>query len=177
MNLKFAIEQSNKHGLVFDVDNITVIRKRTAGKGKVAIKNKPDQKQTKARRENVKKTRSKDQQRIIVPATEIELFRAEKMKHDAMLAKLNYEKKAGKMMPLEVAQHLFNIHFSNVTRTFHNAADNYTIIMNNKLSGTKEDLAYFRSKLMHELDEAINTAVKLTEKDIQKAATDFSLQE
>ena len=175
VNIKFAIEQSNKHNLKLDLDSIKAIRKRTTGKGKVASKKKSDQKRTKARREKVRKSGSKNQQQIIVPATELELHKAEKMKHDAMLAKLNYEKRAGNMMPLEVARHLFNFHFSNVTRTFHNAADNYSVIMVDKFSGTKQDLVDFRSKLIQELDEAIDTAVKLTERDIQKAAADFAL--
>lgn len=175
VNLKFAIEQSNKHGLKLDLDNIKAIRKQPPRKGKVASKKKPDHKPTTNRKATSKKPGSKKGQQIIPPITELELHKTEKMKQDALIAKLNFEKRAGRMMPVEVTQHLFNIHFSNVTRTYHNAADNYTIVMNEKLGGTKKDLAYFRSKLMETLDEAIETAVQLTEKDIQKAAADFAL--
>ena len=130
INLKFTIEQANKHHLKLDLDNIKAFRKQPPRKEKVASKKKPDQKKTKAKRETSKKTGSKKGQQIIPPTTELELHRTEKMKQDALIAKLNFEKRAGRMMPVEVTQHFFNLHFSNVTRTFHDAADNYTIVMN-----------------------------------------------
>jgi hypothetical protein len=112
--------------------------------------------------------------RILKPVTEYDQHRTEKMKQDAELAKLRLLQMTGRVVPLDQAQMLFSLHFANVSTEFYNAIDNYTVIVVDKLNGSRKDLSEFRSKLKDIVNKAVESAKEKTRTDLQSKADEYA---
>lgn len=164
VNEKFIMEFSSKHGNVINFEDIKPeeIEK--------AIKKAP-----KVEKVNDKETKGgRTREKIIKPVSEYDLHRTDKMKQDAEIAKLRLMQLTGRVLPLDQAQNIFSIHFANISTEFYNTIDNYTVIVVDKLNGSRSDLSEFRSKLIEMVNKAIENAKELTRKELKSRADEYS---
>lgn len=164
VNEKFILEYTNKRGNVVHVSDIKPEEIAKAKKRSAPVKNVND-----------KERKPREMQRkVMKPVTEYEQHRTDKMKQDAELARLRLLQVTGKVVPLDQAQMIFAMHFANVATEFYNAVDNYTVIINDKLGGTREDLSKFRAELKKTVNNAIEYAKKKSREQLKAKGAEYA---
>ena len=168
LNEKFIAEQTYKRGNV--VRSIDIIPAKEAKKPerKKAIPKVND----KERKHKEKKKPEKPS--LIKAVTEFDQHKTEKMKQDAEIAKLRLAQLTGRVVPLDQAQMLFGLHFANVSSEFYNAIDNYTVIVVDKLGGSRKDLSEFRAKLKKAVNTSIDLAKEKTKTELHEKAREYT---
>lgn len=85
----------------------------------------------------------------------------ENAEYTAKLKKLEIEKKAGKLLPIELAQRIMVINIQTIFRTFEGESENVAGIFSEVLGGTRKDL----SEIIKRMRESLSVAIKKAEDD------------
>lgn len=92
----------------------------------------------------------------------------------AELKQLELEKKAGKLLPIELAQKIMTINIQTVFRTFEGEAENIAGIFSEVLGGTRADLAEIIKRTRESLEVAIRKAEEDSAAEISQAINEYA---
>lgn len=177
----------NKEGYI-DTElekNRLYIKEKTKGKGLYTIESEspsddksssakdPAQKVIKFKDERSaeQKARDKIYDDIDLRKKKAELNKAER---DAELKKLEIEKKAGKLLPIELVQKILMINIQTIFRTFEGESENIAGIFSEVLGGDREALAEIVKRQKQSLSVAINKAKEDSLTEIEQAIAEYA---
>lgn len=107
-------------------------------------------------------------------AQENDRLKNEKLYEEIEIAKLRKQKLLGEVVPVDAVKRIFNLHFRNLSVEFYNAIDSYSTIINQKVGGTRKDLAEIRVALKEVLNEHVEKAKLKSKDDISGIIAEFS---
>jgi len=123
----------------------------------------------------VKKGKSREKSQSVVDWAERKL-QADTLLQEARAEKekLNLEKLAGKLIPVDLVFNILNIHNHDIFATFQNDAENLASVYCDILAGgDRKKLSEITTKLSEKLDDAVRRAKEVSMSSIENAIDDY----
>lgn len=117
------------------------------------------------------KSRDKVLEDIDLRKKKAELKKAER---DAELKKLEIEKKAGRLLPVELVQKIMTINIQSIFKNFDNESDRIAGIFTEVFGGGRSELADITKRMRESLSVAINKAKEDSKFEIEHAIDEYS---
>jgi len=122
-----------------------------------------------------KKTKSREKSQAVVDWAERKL-QADTLLQEARAEKekLNLEKLAGKLIPVDLVFNILNIHNHDIFATFQNDAENLASVYCDILAGgDRKKLSEITTKLSEKLDDAVRRAKEVSMSSIENAIDEY----
>lgn len=98
----------------------------------------------------------------------------DKAERDAELKKLEIEKKAGRLLPVELVQKIMTINIQSIFKNFDNESDRIAGIFTEVFGGGRSELADITKRMRESLSVAIDKAKEDSKFEIEQAIDEYS---
>jgi hypothetical protein len=123
------------------------------------------------KRSKAERERDKVYEDIDLRKKKAELNKAER---DAELKRIEIEKKAGKLLPIELVQKILMINIQSIFRTFEGESENIAGIFSEVLGGSRKELAEIVKRQKISLGKAIDKAKEDSLLEIESAISEYT---